>query len=144
MSLYLDTLKKKKKKTCFQLKKKRRKKRKKERCHFILTSHDCDFVFCFATLFFSGRRWKGRASGRRICLSGLFFFFFFLFSRLAQAHTYSQSLVTRCWACSFPCMDHPVTIVCKQCGEGRRDEADSEEKRYMLIYLISERALFII
>lgn len=52
MLLYLDTLKK----TCFQ------KKKKKERCHFILTSYDCDFVFWFATLFLGWRR-EGWASG---------------------------------------------------------------------------------
>lgn len=46
MLLYLDTLKK----TCFQ-----KKKKKNERCHFIITSCDCDCVFWFATLcFFSG------------------------------------------------------------------------------------------
>ena len=108
--------------------------------HFNLTRLWLCLLFCYFVFFRDGDGRDGRRNGGSVFKDWFYFFFlfssfFFLFSRLAQAHTYSQSLVTHCWACSFPCMDHPVTIVCKQCGEGRRDEADNEEKRYMLIYL---------
>lgn len=69
-------------------------------------------------------------SGWRICLSGMCF--------ESHKHTYSLSLFTCCWACSCFCMDHPVTIVCKQCRQGKRDEADSENslrRRYIYIYM---------
>lgn len=93
MSLYLDTLKKKKEKTCFQLKKKRRKKRKKERCHFILTSHDCDFVFCFATLFFfrDGDGRDGRRDGGSVYQDCFFFSFFFFLDSHKHTRTVSHS-----------------------------------------------------
>lgn len=51
MLLYLDTLKK----MCFQ--------KKKERCHFILSSSDCDFVFVLLFYFWNG---GGEGSGAGI------------------------------------------------------------------------------
>ena len=66
-----------------------------------------------------------------------FNFFFFFFSTHTSTHVQSVTChpVSHCRACSFPCMDHPVTIVCKQCGEGRRDKQTVRRRRYMRIYL---------
>lgn len=101
MLLYLDTLKK----MCFQ--------KKKERCHFILTSCDCDFVFVLLLCF-----WDGGGEGSGAGIERLVFD--------SHKHTYLVSVFTCCWARSCFCMDHPVTIVCKQCGEEKGRDSQCE------------------
>lgn len=104
MLLYLDTLKK----TCFQ-KKKKEKKRKSDVTSFkphttVTLSLVCYFVF-----------WAGTGVGTE----DLFF----------RTHTSTRTVSHSSPAagvCSCFCMDHPVTIICKQCGEGRRDEESIE------------------
>lgn len=105
MLLYLDTLKK----TCFR--KKRKKERKRDVTSF-LTSYDCDVVFGLLLYFRDG---DGRDGG-------------FVFQDCVPTHTSTCTVSHCCWARSCYCMDHPVAIVCKQCGEGRRDDADSEKR----------------
>lgn len=92
MLLYLDTLKK----MCFQ-KKKKNKERKRERCHFMWTTSNCDFILWFGEWAEGGRRSHFRF-------------------QLTQAHIRSR-LFTSGWACSS-CMDHGVAIFGKQCDGG--------------------------
>lgn len=110
MLLYLDTLKKD------VLPKKER----EMSLHFNLIQ--LWLCLWFATLFLGWRR-----DGRRTCLSGLCF--------SSHKHTYSLSLFTCCWACSCFCMDHPVTIVCKQCGGDEADSRRAYGNIYVYIYL---------
>lgn len=73
----------------------------------------------------------GDGKGRGVGMEDLSFRTVF---RLTQAHVQSVTLHMLLGLLMF-CMDHPVTIVCKQCGEGRRYEADSEERLRKYIYL---------
>lgn len=125
MLLYLDTLKK----TCFQ-KKKKEKKRKSDVTSFkphttVTLSLVCYFVF-----------WAGTGVGTE----DLFF----------RTHTSTRTVSHSSPAagvCSCFCMDHPVTIICKQCGEGRRDEESNTHTYstytvYMCIYLYIWEGVF--